>query len=50
MTSCFALIVALIATERLLSTVGEQVILEVCSVCAGIIAIVLGEWPLSIVR
>ena len=44
------LVVALIAGEGLLSTVGEHVRLEVISKCAGITALVTGEGLLSVVR
>ena len=44
------LVVALNATEVLLSTVGEHVRLEVISKCAGITALVTGEGLLSVVR
>ena len=44
------LVVALIAAEGLLATVGEHVLLEAYSLCAGINALVTCEWLLSIVR
>ena len=37
------LVIALIATEGLLATVGEHVVLEATSNCAGITALVTGE-------
>ena len=44
------LVVALIADEGLLPTVGEHVVLEVLISCASITALVTGEGLLSIVR
>ena len=46
----FRLLAALIAGEWLLSAVHEHVPLEVCSLCAGITALVTGEGLLSVVR
>ena len=49
MNSLCALVIALIAAERLLSTVCDLVVLEVISKCAGITALVTGKGLLSIV-
>ena len=49
-TSSSTLVIALIAAEGLLSTVGEHVPLEGCSSCANKTALVTGEGLLSIVR
>ena len=43
MSSCSTLVIALIAAEGLLTTVGEHVHLEVLISCAGITALVTGE-------
>ena len=45
-----ATVVTLIATEGLLFTMGEQVVLEIYSLYAGITALVTGEGLWSIVR
>ena len=46
-TSCCACVVALCATEKLLSWMSEHVFLEVTSLCAGVLALCAVKRPLS---